>query len=286
VCGWQSSPLRIAMVARLANAAQRARLPGACWLGTVPGGVDIDAFTLRREPGRYLVFLGVIRPDQRLELAIEVARAAGRRLVIAGRVGPADHAYYDQVIEPLIRGCPQVEVVGEVNEWEKDALLGNAQAFISLADPPGGSSLALLEALATGTPVVGLRTDASAEIVDPGVNGFVCASLVKMVEEVERAGSLDRAACRLTVERRFSPTAMANAYEQMYVRLLEGPVPWAVGTTGGRHDPPWLRGQSRDVSWLHRGQVLIPAGQLDDQVDCSGDAWPLRKEGRRTKPPS
>jgi hypothetical protein len=52
------------------------------------------------------------------------------------------------------------------------------------------------------------------------VTGFVCSTLKEMIEAVPKIASLDRAACREHVERRFSPAVMADGYETAYRRLL------------------------------------------------------------------
>ena len=109
--------------------AQRRPLPEANWLATVYNGIDLSNYRFRPDPGDYLVFLGRISPEKRPDRAIAIACEVGMRLVIAAKVDPiADSDYYEQEIAPLIRDCPQVDYIGEVNEREKDALLGGAYA--------------------------------------------------------------------------------------------------------------------------------------------------------------
>jgi glycosyltransferase involved in cell wall biosynthesis len=80
----------------------------------------------------------------------------------------------------------------------------------------------MVEAMATGTPVVAYRAGSVPEVVVDGVTGFVCDTFHAMLEAVDQVGTLDRQACRAHVERCFSPAAMAAGYERVYGRLLAG----------------------------------------------------------------
>jgi glycosyltransferase involved in cell wall biosynthesis len=201
---------------------QRSWLPKANWVGTAYNGVAIDHFRPRRTPGDYLVFLGRFSPEKRPDRAIEIARDVGMRLVMAAKVDPNDQDYYEAAIAPLIEAHRDlVEFIGEVNEDEKDELLGNAYAYLFPIDWPEPFGLTMVEALATGTPVIASRNGSTPEVIRDGVTGFVCATVKEMIEAVPKVASLDRAACRQDAERRFSPAAMATAYEAIYRQVRE-----------------------------------------------------------------
>jgi glycosyltransferase involved in cell wall biosynthesis len=200
---------------------QRSWLPHANWVGTAYNGVAVEHFRLRERPGEYLVFLGRISPEKRPDRAIEIARDVGMRLVIAAKVDPVDQEYYEFAIEPQIRAHRDlVEFIGEVNEQEKDELLGNAYAYLFPIDWPEPFGLTMVEALATGTPVIASHNGSTPEVVRNGVTGFVCKTVKEMIEAVPRVADLDRRACRRDAERRFSPAAMATAYESIYDQVL------------------------------------------------------------------
>ena len=201
--------------------AQRATLPASDWRATIHGAVDIRQYRFRADPGDYLVYVGRIGPEKRLEWAMDLAREVDRRLVIAGWVSPADERYFDYVLAPRIRGASHVEDLAEIEDWEKDALLGGAYAFIYAASDPGASGLPLLEAMATGTPVVAAAASPATELIRDGVTGFLCDSLGDMAAAIDAVPKLDRKAARAHVARRFSPAALARMYEQVYQRLLE-----------------------------------------------------------------
>jgi glycosyltransferase involved in cell wall biosynthesis len=162
-----------------------------------------------------LVFLGRIETIKGAHVAIEVARASGRRLVIAGNVDPAHRAYFTSQIEPHLDGHA-VQYLGPVDDGEKNGLLGGAAALLMpiLWEEPFG--IVMAEALACGTPVLGFPRGAVPEVIDHGRTGFVCADAADMAAHVGRIGDLSRAACREAAERRFSDTALVDAYEALY----------------------------------------------------------------------
>ena len=203
--------------------AQRVPLPDANWLATVSNGIDLSHFHFNPTGGDYLVFLGRINPEKRPDRAIEIARDLGMRLMIAAKIDPVDQAYYEHTIAPLIRDSSLIEYVGEVNEREKDKLLGGAYAYLFPIDWPEPFGLTMVEAMATGTPVVTYRAGSVPEIVVDGVTGFICDTFNGMILAVPKVAELDRRACRARVEQVFSANAMADGYEQAYASLLARP---------------------------------------------------------------
>ncbi|MPZ50207.1 MAG: glycosyltransferase [Dehalococcoidia bacterium] len=190
------------------------------WVGTVHNGIDTSRFCPRRVPGDYLVFLGRISPEKGPDRAVEVAERAGMRLVVAAKVDPADRDYYESVVAPLFRRSRRVEFIGEVDEAGKDELLGGAYAYLFPIDWPEPFGLTMIEAMATGTPVIAMARGSVPEVVAHGETGFVCNSLDEMVAAVERVSDIDRLACRRRVEQLFSAARMADGYEEIYSRIL------------------------------------------------------------------
>jgi glycosyltransferase involved in cell wall biosynthesis len=204
---------------------QRRPLPTANWVGTVQHGLPPNAYPFVARPdGGYLAFLGRVSPEKRPDRAIEIARRAGMRLKIAAKVDSADMAYFRTVIEPLLAG-PLVEFVGEIGDDDKGAFLGNASALLFPVDWPEPFGLVMIEAMACGTPVVAWDCGAVPEVVDQGVTGFIVRSVAEAVEAVERVGAINRRRVRHVFEQRFSATAMAKRYLDIYARV--------VGSTGG-----------------------------------------------------
>jgi glycosyltransferase involved in cell wall biosynthesis len=208
--------------------AQRAPVPHANWAATVYHGIELDQYTFSARPGKYLAFLGRIAPEKGVDVAIRVARRTGRTLRIAARKPlPFKHdpevrkdwEYFENVIQPLLDDS-HVEFVGELSGKRKDAFLRQAAALLFPIQWPEPFGLVMAEALACGTPVMALRAGSVPEVLEDGVTGCICDTEDELVEAIQRIGELDRARCRAEAERRFSPSAMAEAYEHVYARLI------------------------------------------------------------------
>jgi glycosyltransferase involved in cell wall biosynthesis len=181
-------------------------------------GIDVDAIELGEGKGGYALFLGRMNADKGVATACRIARAAGVPLVVAAKMQePEEHEYFDAEVRPLLGG--DIEYVGEVGGEEKYALLRDALALlnpIAWAEPFG---MVMIEALASGTPVVGTPVATLPELVVDGVTGIV-ASPGGLVARLADAARLDRSACRLDAERRFSLERMTQDHEAVYCRLL------------------------------------------------------------------
>jgi glycosyltransferase involved in cell wall biosynthesis len=184
-------------------------------------GVSLSTFRFVPDPGpdAPLVFLGRVEPIKGPHLAIEVARRVGIPLIIAGNV-PSEHQnWFDAAIRPHLDGA-NVSYIGPVNDVEKSALLGSASAFMMpiLWEEPFG--LVMAEAMACGTPIIGLRAGAVPEVVEDGVTGFVADDVDGLVAAVGRIHKIDRSACRSRVKQLFSDEALVEAYLAIYHDML------------------------------------------------------------------
>lgn len=189
------------------------------YAATIHHGIPLDEFTFRADRGNYLLFFGRIHPDKGAREAIQVARRTGRRLILAGIV--QDDAYFRTSVEPFLDG-QQICFVGSVGPAERDTLLGGADALLHLIgfDEPFG--LSVVEAMATGTPVIAFRRGSMPELIEDGVGGLLIppGNIDAVVSAVDRIGCLDRTAARMHVEQHFSAERMVDDYLQLYMRLL------------------------------------------------------------------
>lgn len=199
--------------------AQRAPLPIAQWAGTVPHGLPRNLLEFVPRSNGYLAFLGRITPDKGPDAAIRIALAAGRRLAIAAKVDRVDRAYFQDQIEPLL-GAPGIEFIGEIDETEKAAFLGGADALLFPICWPEPFGLVMIEALACGTPVIAYNCGSVSEIIEDGVSGFIVDTETQAIEAVRRIVSLDRATVRAAFERRFTSDHMAAGYLAIYRQLI------------------------------------------------------------------
>ena len=200
--------------------AQRAPLPSLRWAGTVHHGLPRNLYRFDPGPGRYLAFLGRISPEKRVDRAIEIAVRSEWPLKIAAKVDPVDAAYFRDAIRPLL-DHPLVEFVGEVTDEGKQELLGGAAALLFPIDWPEPFGIAMIEALACGTPVIAWRHGSVPEVIEHGVTGVLCDDLASAVRAVHRLDAIDRASCRSAFESRFTAERMARDYVDLYATVVE-----------------------------------------------------------------
>jgi glycosyltransferase involved in cell wall biosynthesis len=200
---------------------QRRPIPWANWQAIVYHGLPRGLHPFRKRPGDYLVFLGRISPEKRLDRAIAIACQAGKRLKVAAKIYPEDRDYFKQTIEPLLhKSRSWVEFIGEVGGQEKDDLLGNALALLFPIDWPEPFGLVMIEALACGTPVIAWRNGSVPEVIEDGATGFVVDSVEEAAQAVGRVASLSRHTCRRVFEERFDAARMAQDHVEVYRRLV------------------------------------------------------------------
>jgi glycosyltransferase involved in cell wall biosynthesis len=199
---------------------QRRPLPWVNWCATVHHGLPLSLYGLGKGKGGYLAFIGRISPEKRLDSAIEIARRFGMPLKIAAKVDKVDRGYFEEVIRPLLK-APHTDFIGEVSDAEKEQFLGNAAALLFPIDWPEPFGLAMIEAMANGTPVIATRRGAVPEIVDDGITGFVIDDVESALQALPRALLLDRARVRQQFERRFSGQRMARDYLDVYEALQD-----------------------------------------------------------------
>jgi glycosyltransferase involved in cell wall biosynthesis len=200
--------------------AQRAPLATANFVATIHHGVPHDLYRPTLDPrGGYLAFLGRICPEKRPDLAIKIARTCGIPLKIAAKIDQVDERYFHDVIAPLLDGAG-VEYVGDIDERTKSAFLGEAVALLFPIEWPEPFGLAMIEAMACGTPVLAFRCGSVPEIVEPGTTGFVVDTADEAVTAVPRVMALNRRDVRRRFEERFSASRMTRDYIGVYQSLL------------------------------------------------------------------
>jgi glycosyltransferase involved in cell wall biosynthesis len=199
--------------------AQRRPMPPVNWAGTVHHGLPAELLQFQVHPrGDYLAFLGRISPEKRPDRAIEIALQTQLPLRIAAKVDNADRNYFEQRIRPLLNH-PLVTYLGEISEAQKGEFLGNARALLFPVDWPEPFGLAMIEAMACGTPVIAFRCGAVPEIVEEGRTGFIVESIRQAAQAVQDLNSLDRREIRYQFEQRFSVERMARDYLAIYREL-------------------------------------------------------------------
>ena len=205
---------------------ERLLAPELDYKATVYNGINTATFKPVDEVGDYLVVVGRMSPDKGIHLAIEVARRTGRKLILAGIIPAENQAYFDQQIKPHLEPG-RVEFIGPVEHAAKNALLGGAYAFLHLVTYREAFGLTMIEAMACGTPVVGVQLGSVSEIVHEGLSGIGIpylpneeALVEAAVEAVGRVGQLDRAQISRYATDYFGLDQMVEGYIKVYQEIL------------------------------------------------------------------
>lgn len=199
---------------------QRKPLPDLHFVDTVYNGIDLDMYPFSPKHDGFLFFLGRMSPEKGVKEAIDVAKQAKKKLFIAAKVDMVDQPYYEMV-KPLIDG-KQIVMLGELGVADKTKYLQQATALISPIQWEEPFGLVAIEAMSCGTPVLGMARGAYPEIIRQGENGFLAGSIDEMVTQVANIESIDRSTCRKDVEERFTRRHMAEAYVNVYEKILHG----------------------------------------------------------------
>jgi len=167
----------------------------------------------------YLAFVGRMAPEKGVDRAIRIARRAGLPLHIAAKMQqPAEHAYFETRVKPLLRpGDPEP---AELGISDRIRLVQGAYALLNPIDWPEPFGLVMAESLAMGTPVVAFRRGAAAEIVDDRVTGFLVADEDEAVAAVHDVRYLRRSRCRSQAEQRFSVQRFVEDHVRLYRRII------------------------------------------------------------------
>ena len=186
----------------------------------IPNGVPSKTYEFKShvQAKAPLVFLGRVEEIKGIHIAIEVAKKSGRKLIIAGNIPEGKQDYFENRIKPYIDN-DQIKYIGPVDDFQKNELLGKALAFlmpITWNEPFG---IVMAEALACGTPILAFPRGATPEVVQAGVNGYLCHSIEEMSRAVQAVALLNRADCRRIYEERFSDRAIVDQYESLYRQL-------------------------------------------------------------------
>jgi glycosyltransferase involved in cell wall biosynthesis len=156
-----------------------------------PNGVDTDRWAGGPGGDRW-VWFGRIVPEKAPHLAIEAAQLAGRRIVLAGRIGDLD--YFEREVRPRLGS--HARYVGALRQSALARLVGrSAVALVTpMWEEPFG--LVLAETLATGTPVAAFDAGGVSEVVATAPGAVVVArgdvmSLALAADELAERSALE-----------------------------------------------------------------------------------------------
>lgn len=171
--------------------------------GVVPGYIDIKEFPFRETPDDYYLFIGRLTERKGYQIAVDVCKHLGKRLIIAGQGTPPEYGEY----------------VGVVGPEKRAELMGGAIATFAPTTYIEPFGTVAPEAMACGTPVITTDWGAFTETVVDGFTGFRCRTLKEFVYGAENAPFLDRMIIRNYAESMYSLEAIAPHYDKYFTRL-------------------------------------------------------------------
>jgi glycosyltransferase involved in cell wall biosynthesis len=186
---------------------------------TIHHGIDVSIYKLVENKQQYLSFIGRIAPIKGTHIAIDVAQRTGIPLKIAGEVQPIYQQYFDKKVRPQLDG-KLVEYVGPADLKAKNELLGNSMAMLFPIQWNEPFGLAMVEAMACGTPVLAMPGGSVPEVVREGISGHICRNVRELADCVRNL-KFEPATVRAYVEQNFSIDTMASRYAELYQEILQ-----------------------------------------------------------------
>ncbi|QBD78192.1 glycosyltransferase family 4 protein [Ktedonosporobacter rubrisoli] len=201
------------------------------FLGVVHHGLPMSHFPFSAQPpANYLAWMGRMVPEKGAHLAIEAARRAGIRLLLAGTIDrhvPGEMRYFEEKIRPQLDG-EQARYLGPVDMAAKIELLGRARALLNPIEWEEPFGMVMIEAMALGCPVIAFSRGSAPEMVAPGRSGFLVENVEQMAQAIGMLGQVDRRQVRRYAEEHFSVQVMASKYLSLYRQVLAEQSPVAL----------------------------------------------------------
>ncbi|GLV59332.1 glycosyl transferase [Dictyobacter sp. S3.2.2.5] len=190
------------------------------FIGVVHHGISPQQYPMSSEPPEdYFLWLGRFVPEKGPHLAIQAAKQAGVPLILAGTISQNQEQYYKEVVESQIDG-ELIRNHGPASFEEKLTLMGRARGFLNPITWEEPFGMVMIEAMATGCPVISFARGAAPEIVSDGKTGFLVQNLEEMVHAIGRIDEISREKTRAHVQQHFSGAAMAYKYNGIYQKAI------------------------------------------------------------------
>ncbi|RJR31573.1 glycosyltransferase family 4 protein [Candidatus Parcubacteria bacterium] len=189
-------------------------------IGTVYNGLNLEDFPFSKKHEGYLLFIGRICMDKGIHFAIETAMHLNLKLIIGAKLEECDMPYFLKYVKPYLSN--KIKWIGEVDEQKRNQLMSRAMCFLHPANWQEPFGLVMIEAMACGCPVIAFNKGSIPEIVKNGKTGFVVSDIVEMVDAVLKVDKIDRLKCRQYVLKNFSAKKMADEYEKIYQKIING----------------------------------------------------------------
>lgn len=210
-------------------------------LPAVHNAIDLDHFPFVDRKKDYYITLARFSPDKGQHIAAKYAAKYKKRLRMAGMVAGIgssrkllielsnplssyrsnhEFRYYSDQILPYVLRHRKISYAGNLGGARKMKFISEAKALLFPIDWEEPFGMAVIEALACGTPVVAMNRGAMPEIIEHGVTGFLANNEEEFGEYMQRVEEIDPFECRRSVKEKFSAHTMAAAYLDRYEKAI------------------------------------------------------------------
>ena len=193
---------------------------GLNFAGVVYNAIDTGHYQVEKEKKGYLLFLGNMRKEKGADTAVKIARDLNEKLILSSKIdkGPQQD-FFEAEVKPYVDD-KQIIYYPPVDQKTKQVLFTQAKCFLFPIDWEEPFGLVMLEAMASGTPVVAYKRGSVPEIIRDGKTGFVVESYEEFLAAVKKIGCISPDDCRAHVEKYFSVKIMTDNYLAVYEKIL------------------------------------------------------------------
>jgi glycosyltransferase involved in cell wall biosynthesis len=195
------------------------------FLSTVYNSIDVKKVGWRDKKEDFCFFAGRANWEKGVDLAVRVASRARAGLIMAIKMAEDfEKEFFRKEVKPWIDSYPKNLLFGIHHDLNKESIFEFYQRarytlFTSQWEEPFG--LVMIESMACGTPVIGLRRGSVPEVIVDGKTGFLADSEEDMAEATKKIGTINPMDCRLHVEKNFSRERMCRNYLEAYIKIQD-----------------------------------------------------------------
>lgn len=198
---------------------QRLPAPKLPYISTIYNGIHLKDYPFSEEHDDYLLFAGRIVPEKGLAEAVQLARKTGHKLLIIGPIFSNAKTYFNTRVKPYLND--DIQYLGYKNREEVAPYMRRAKAFLMPIKWEEPFGVTMIEAMASGTPVLATRRGAVPEVIIDGVTGFIVDKMADLPDALAKIDTISRKACREHVEKNFSIPSMVDNYEKTFQQAIE-----------------------------------------------------------------
>lgn len=191
--------------------------------GYVPNAIDIEQYPFNDQRRNNLLLVGRMVAGKMVKEAIEIAQKLNQPIVLIGPKGNKDEdkLYYEELKANYLNR-PHVTYIEFLPPSEIVAYYQKAKVLLFPSESEG-MPLTILEAMATGLPVVASAVGGIPDIIDDGKDGFLIKerSINEWQEKIEKALTIDNFLCRQKIEKKFTLDLQTQAYLNSYRQFIK-----------------------------------------------------------------